>query len=153
MVRAALFVALAFLAGCASTAPSFRFANSTTRNAELTWLALHAVDTAQTITIARSPGCLYEASPLAQMVYGTKHPSVSRVLFTNTGMAILHWHMGSMLDRHAEAALTDEDNGNAGLWWMARGAYYAASFMGTGSAVVGNVRLGVKPLSKARCTP
>jgi hypothetical protein len=143
----ALLCAALALAACGP----MRFANDATRNVELSWLALHAVDTAQTVTIAKSPGCFYERSPLAQMVYGTKHPSVGRVVTTNTVMAAAHWGMGAMLDRHTEAALAD-DSGNAGLWYAARVSYYAMSFMGTGSAVVGNVRLGIKPLSHQECT-
>jgi hypothetical protein len=146
-VLSCILAALA-LTACASTAPSFRFAAPATRNAELGWLALHTVDTLQTVTIARSPDCLYEKSPLARMVYGTDHPSVSRVLMTNTGMAVLHWGMGSMLDRHAEAG-----GDNVGVWYSARIAFYTMSFIGTGSAVIGNVRLGIKPATTMRCAP
>lgn len=147
MNRAAIIFALLVLTGCAS------YTNDTTRAAEFTWLAVHAIDTAQTVTIARSPDCLYEKSPLARMVYGTKHPSVGRVLATNTIMGAAHWQFGAWLDQHAERALADESNDKAGLWWMARGAYYTLSFMGSGSAVVGNLRLGVRPLTTAHCAP
>lgn len=122
-----------------------------TRGAELTWLALHAVDTAQTVTIAKSPDCLYEKNPLAVAVYGTKHPSVARVLVTNTVMAGVHYTVSGWWDRHVAAADADIENDNAALWHMGRFAWYAASFVGSGSAVVNNVRVGIKPLSTARC--
>lgn len=140
---AALFAVLC--AGCST------YTNSHTRNAELTWLVVHAIDTAQTVTIARSPECLWEDAPLARMVYGTKHPSVERVLVTNTAMAWAHWQLGAWLDSHTQSATADEGNNNAALWHIGRFGFYALSFAGSGTAVIGNVRLGIKPLSRARC--
>ncbi len=122
-----------------------------TRGAEVTWLALHAIDTAQTVTIARSPDCLYEKNPLAAAVYGTKHPSVARVLVTNTVLAGVHYTVSGWWDRRVAAADADIENDNAALWHIGRFAWYAASIAGSGSAVVGNMRLGVKPLTTARC--
>lgn len=144
VIGAAAMLLLTTCVGCA-TGPD------RTRGAELTWLALHAVDTAQTVTIAKSPDCLYEKNPLAVAVYGTKHPSLARVLVTNTVMAGVHYTVSGWWDRHVAAADADIENDNAALWHMGRFAWYAASFAGTGSAVIGNVRLGVKPLSTARC--
>jgi hypothetical protein len=143
-----LLCALVTLTGC----QSLQFDNSSTRNAEVAWQAMHVVDTLQTVTIARSPECLYEKNPLAAMLYGSKHPSVGRVLTINSSMALLHWRTGAWLDRGAERALAN-DSDNIGLWYVARGGYYVLSFLGTGSAVVGNFQLGVKPASKVRCAP
>lgn len=133
-------------AGCAP----MQFATTGGRNAELSWQAIHLIDTAQTITIARSPNCLYERDPVAAAVYGSKNPSVGRVVITNAAMGALHWAAGSWLDRHAEYAL-HRDTGSAGAWYIARGGYYALSLLGSGAAVVGNVRLGVRPLARVRC--
>jgi hypothetical protein len=139
--------------GCETipTAPA-GFTNPTTRRAEYAWLALDVVDTMQTVTIARSPDCLYEADPLARMLYGSAHPSVGRVLGVNAAMAGAHYQLGAWLDRNTERALSDEDNSNAGLWYVGRAAFYGLSFLGSGTAVIGNVQLGIKPLSHVtRC--
>lgn len=132
--------------GCSS----LRFQNDSTRTAELSWQAIHAIDTAQTVTIARSAPCLYEANPLAAAIYGSEHPSVRRVLATNAAMASLHWAVGSWLDRRTERALQRE-SGSVGAWYVLRGAYYLLSILGSGAAVAGNVQLGVRPLSHMRC--
>lgn len=145
---AAAAVAAILSPGCAS----LQFTTDGARTAELSWLAMHAVDTAQTVTIARSPQCLWEGNPLAVAVYGSKHPSVARVVATNTAMAGLHWAAGAWLDKHAEQAMQD-GAARAPLWYLGRGAFYALSFAGTGRAVLGNVQLGVRPLSRARCSP
>ncbi len=135
------------LTGCATG-----FATTGARNAEFSWLALHAIDTAQTMTIARSPSCFYEANPLASAVYGTKHPSVKRVVITNTATGLLHWQAGAWLDRRTEYAFKHE-TGSEGALYVARLSYYALSIMGTGTAVLGNVRLGIKPNSRKECAP
>jgi hypothetical protein len=128
------------------------YATPEARNAELGWQALHLVDTAQTVTIARSPACLHEANPLARAVYGTAHPSVRRVVLTNTAGAVLHWTAGSWLDRATERSFASEGP-NRGALYVARLAYYGLSFLGSGTAVVGNMRLGIKPLTRAECAP
>lgn len=127
-----------------------QFATSGARNAEMVWQGIHLVDTAQTVTIARSAPCLYEANPLASAVYGSKHPSVARVVTTNAAMGALHWTVGSWLDRRTEHALQREA-GSVGAWYVLRGAFYVVSIAGSGGAVAGNVRLGVRPLSRVRC--
>lgn len=147
-MRTTLVLLAALLTGCAG--PRLGFATYEARNAELLWQAMHALDTAQTVTIARSPECLYEKARLAQMVYGTKHPSVERVLATNTAGAALHWAAGSWLDRATERSFAREGS-QRGTLYVARIAYYSLSFMGTGTAVVGNVQLGIKPNSRKEC--
>ncbi len=135
---------LGALGGCTTTPPS---------GVESAWLAVHAIDTAQTVTIARNPGCLYERNKLAAALYGSKHPSVGRVLATNTAMAALHWQVGAWLDRHTDRAFAEESD-NRGALFVGRVAYYGLSFLGSGSAVVGNVRLGIKPAADShQCAP
>lgn len=129
-----------------------RFATSGARNADLAWQGIHLLDTAQTVTIARSAPCLYERNPLAAAVYGSKHPSVARVVTTNAAMGALHWAAGSWIDRRTERAMQREA-GSVGAWYVARGAYYVMSILGSGAAVAGNVQLGVRPLSRVRCNP
>lgn len=148
MKRLMILAACIALCGCAG--PRLGFATYEARNAELMWQAMHALDTAQTVSIAKSPACLYEKAPLAQMVYGTKHPSVERVLITNTAGAALHWTAGAWLDRATERSFAREGD-NRGMLYAARIAYYGLSFMGTGTAVIGNVQLGIKPGKRKYC--
>lgn len=136
------------LTGCEVLNASFE--NDTTRKAEYTWLAMHAVDTMQTVTIARSPECLREANSLAAAIYGSDHPSAGRVVATNLALAFVHAKVGAWLDERTERAMFN-DTDTRGGWYMARGMYYVVSFLGTGIAVGGNVTRGVKPLSHMDC--
>jgi hypothetical protein len=143
----AFILALVLLALCGCTAMFPREQGS--RTAESAWLALHAVDTAQTIQIARHPECFHEANPLASAVYGTDHPSASRVAVTNVALALVHSSVSAWLDdRVASARASDSDM--VGPWYVGRIAWHTVSLLGTGSAVVGNFSIGLKPTS-ARC--
>lgn len=139
-----LLAVLAHCTGCAS------YTNPSTRRAEAAWQVLAAYDTAQTVTIARSPTCLREADKFASFIYGTDHPSPQRVLATNALLAWAHWEAGAWIDRLTEHAIASEDP-NRGLLFIARGTYYTTSFLGTGLAVGNNVSLGIKPFSKMEC--
>lgn len=143
------------LSGCAAimpvgSLPERTYATKAAHRAELAWLTLHAVDTAQTVTIARSPDCLREANPLASAVYGSDHPSPQRVLLTNVALGWAHYELGGWLDRNTERAFV-EDSGARGGWYVARGAYYAVSFLGTGLAVSNNASQGIRPFSRVEC--
>jgi hypothetical protein len=107
------------------------------RDTEIGWQVLHAIDTAQTVTIARSPTCLHEANALAAILYGTRNPSVKRVLWTNAAGAVLHWQVAGWVDRR-------------GPEWL-RNTYVNVSLIGTGLAVGNNMVRGVRPFSKATC--
>jgi type II secretory pathway pseudopilin PulG len=144
-VALVLVIVLWLLAGCSVLDATYT--NDTTRKAEYTWLAMHAIDTAQTVTIARSPTCLREADPLAVAIYGTDHPSPQRVLATNIALGFVHAKVGAWLDERTEAALIDPDSRSVGGWYVARGAFYVVSFLSTGIAIGGNESRGVKPFS------
>jgi hypothetical protein len=139
--------------GCAlimpveSGKPTSVYASQGAATAEAVWLGMHALDTAQTVTIARSPACLREADHVAATIYGSEHPSESRVLVTNVALGALHYYVGGWLDRGTERALADPDNEYVGLWYVSRGAFYVFSFLGTGIAVTGNASMGIKPFS------
>lgn len=135
---------LLLLSGCTT------YATRDARNAEYAWLALDAVDTAQTVTIARSPECLYEADPLAVFVYGTEHPSTGRVLMTNAVLAYGHYQLGGWIDRHTERAFAQESPARGG-WYVTRAAFYVVSFLSTGIAVTNNAAMGIHPFSRVRC--
>jgi hypothetical protein len=143
---------LLVLSGCAAIMPlpERTYETRAAQTAELGWLALHAVDTAQTVTIARSPGCLREANPIASAIYGTDHPSPERVMLTNVALGWVHYELGGWLDRNTQRAFAEE-SGARGGWYVARGAFYVVSFLGTGSAVGGNYSMGIKPFSRMEC--
>jgi hypothetical protein len=149
MMRALLAAALLLLPGCAALEPILPvYENRTTAKAETVWLGMHAVDTMQTVTIARNPECYHEANGLAAAIYGSEHPSTGRVVATNLVMAYAHAKLGAYLDRKAEAEAA-EDNGIG--WYVARGGFYVASFLGTGLAVTNNSMRGIGPLESNAC--
>jgi hypothetical protein len=72
-MRLAVLIGMLLLSGCAT----FRDLSPETRAEELTWQSLHAIDTAQTLSIAHDPDCYYEA--VSDPAIG-KHPSPGLVL-------------------------------------------------------------------------
>lgn len=138
------FTALLSLSACTLVAP---YENTGVRNGEHVWLGLHALDTAQTVTIARSPGCLREANPLAATVYGSDHPSAQRVLLTNVALGYAHYRIGGWIDQRTEAALVDPDNNSAAGWYLFRAAWHGLAWIGTGYAVAHNAANGGSPFS------
>jgi uncharacterized protein YceK len=129
-----VLVILLLLSGCAT------YETRGAHTAELVWQGMNAVDTAQTVTIARSPTCWHEADRLAAGVYGSQNPAPSRVLATNALLAWGHYELGAWLDRRTEAE-GREDSGIG--WYVARGAFYTFSFLGTGLAVTNNSTRGI----------
>jgi hypothetical protein len=53
------------------------------------WLALHAVDTAQTLRIADDPRCFHEGNSVTRSMIGS-HPSDGEVFAWSVGSAALH---------------------------------------------------------------
>jgi hypothetical protein len=66
---------------------------------EQTWLALHAVDTAQTYRIAQSDGCFREGNPITSAVIG-EEPSTGEALAWGIGTAALHVGVTELLLRN-----------------------------------------------------
>lgn len=148
----ALVLALVLLAltGCATVPPSGVFPREQgSRAAESTWLALHAVDTLQTVQIAKHPECFRESNPIAAGVYGTDHPSAGRVAVTNVALAFVHSVVSRWLDDNVAESEATHD-GNVGGWYVGRIVWHGLSIGGTGGAVAGNFSLGLTPTS-ARC--
>ncbi len=139
------------LTGCEALSLVAPYENKTVRNTEYTWLAMHALDTAQTVTIARSPSCLREANPIAADIYGSEHPSPSRVIATNVALGYLHYRVGGWIDNRTEAALIDPDNDSAAGWYLFRAAWHGFALLGTGYAVLHNAQARVGPFSKMTC--
>jgi hypothetical protein len=150
---------LAIMAGCVSTpdrAGAFDFARPEGRNAQLALTGLMAIDTAQTVTIGRSPDCLREGNPLASAVFGTDRPSPERVLLTNAVYMTGHWLLGAYLDRKANAPIDLSVSAEADIAkrerfrWLKK-IYHFATGLGHGVAVARNQAIGIKPFSTFEC--
>lgn len=155
----ALVIGSALLAGCAtnqfdSDRTALDFASKGARNAQLGMTAVMALDTAQTITIARNPDCLYEGNQLAAKIFGDDTPSTSRVLITNAVYIATHWMLGSWLDRKAETidfSDLENDQSRRRGWRIARGIYQALTIVGHGAAVANNFNQGIGPATNYTC--
>jgi hypothetical protein len=130
--RAALAVAVLALAGCANLSPAMR--------SEIAWQAMNAVDTGQTVTIARQPAAFHEADPLTSRIVG-EHPREGSVYGVMLGYAVLHAGVSLWLDRM--------DPG-AGGWHKANIAWHAISIGSKGAVVVHNFAIGLTPWEGAR---
>jgi hypothetical protein len=152
-------IAGTLLPGCVATDPdrgAFEFASTSARNTQIALTALIALDTAQTVTIGRSPECLFESDPVAAAVFGSRTPSPRRVLITNTLYITAHWLVGSYLDRKANAPVdlsisTEEDLHRHERWRFLRGAYQLLTGLGHGYAVARNFKKGIEPFSSFDC--
>lgn len=164
LARAALLAVciggLAALTGCVNTSPdgpgAMDFATPAARNRQLALTGLMALDTAQTVTIGRSPDCLSEGNQVAVYAFGSRTPSPQRVLLTNAVYIASHWALGSYLDRKAESSIdlsltAEADIARRERWRFMRGLYQFASFFGHGFAVARNTRKGIHPFSSFDC--
>lgn len=147
---AALIVVLLllFLCGCTTTPGVFPREHGS-RVAEKVWLTLDAVDTMQTVQIARNPTCFREANPVAATMYGSEHPSARTVAVTNVVLALVHSSVSRWFDDGVARAQARHDD-SVGPWYVGRIAWHTVSILGTGAAVAGNFSKGIGPTS-ARC--
>jgi hypothetical protein len=93
------------------------------------WLALHAVDTMQTLRIADSPECFYEADSITQSLIG-RTPSRGKVLAWSAGMAGVHLGVAELLLRNDHPRL-------ARLWQYLQ-------IGNTASAIGQNIGIGIR---------
>ena len=143
-----LFAALSVLmTGCAAF-PSFP-TNEGSRVAETTWLALDAIDTAQTMQFVKKPACYHEADPFAARIYGSADPPAARVLAVNAVLALVHPTVSRWFDDHAEAAYEADDD-TVGLWYVGRGLWHLISIAASAKSVATNFGHGITPFG-ARC--
>lgn len=151
VVLLALALILFFaLSGCATVEPGRMFPREHgSRVAEKTWLALDAIDTMQTVQIARNPSCFREANPLAASLYGDDHPQAGRVVSTNVVLALVHSKVSRWFDDHVALAASRGDD-SVGPWYVGRIAWHAVSIVGTGAAVASNFNQHIGATS-ARC--
>ena len=115
--------------------------------AEITWLAIDAVDTAQTMHIRAGTSCAYEADPVARAIYGGRDPAPARVLLTNVALAAVHATVTSWLDDRvaAEDLQRDQDDTyGVGPWMAARFVWHVVSIAGSAHSVVNNYEHGCR---------
>lgn len=140
-------IALLVLGGCAALPMPFQPKSDENSNyAEGGFLVLATVDTLQTIQIAKHPACYYEADPIARALYGTRHPSVGKVIGINLLMITAHTMVASWLDDKvaAENAEYDaEDKYGVGPWYGLRVVFHAVSLGLESSAVLNNYNRGI----------
>lgn len=141
--RVLLFLALLILCyslqGCAMLPIPFQPKNEqyNSNMAEGAWLVLDAVDTMQTMHIARDRNpqpyhsCDRETDPIAVRLYGGEYPSARRVLLTNIALATVHTMVTSWLDDEVAKH-------RGGGWYTARVVWHAASLTYSGVAVYNN---------------
>jgi hypothetical protein len=94
----ALLLGMLLTAGCAA----WRDFSPETRAEEVTWQSLHAIDTAQTLSIARDPDCYYEM--VSNPAIG-RHPTPGPVLAWMTGTSVLHFTITELLTRNTSPGL------------------------------------------------
>lgn len=119
-------------------------------SAELSWLALDAIDTMQTVQIARHPKCYRETDKVASRMYGSDHPDVGKVVAINLALAFGHTVVTSWLDdKVAEHEM--KNDGSVGSWYVGRIVWHAVGILGTGAAVAGNFGIGLTPMGAHGC--
>jgi hypothetical protein len=142
-------LAITTLSGCAALPMPLQPVHSdyNSNAVEITWLAVDAVDTAQTMHIKAGTSCAYEADHAARIIYGARDPAPARVLVTNIALATVHTMVTSWLDD--KVAVEDhqrekDDDYGIGPWMAARFVWHAASLIASGSSVVNNIEHGCK---------
>lgn len=135
--------------GCATLPMPVQPAHSdyNSNAAEITWLALDAVDTAQTMHIRAGTSCAYEADPAARAIYGGRDPAPARVLLTNVALAAVHATVTSWLDDRVAAEdlqREQDDTYGVGPWMVARFVWHAVSIAGSAHSVVNNYEHGCR---------
>lgn len=66
---------------------------------EVAYQSIHAIDSLQTIQIARSPSCFYETGTVTQDVIG-RHPSVGGVIAWEVAVSAAHYYVTHLLERN-----------------------------------------------------
>lgn len=87
LVIAMLMAVIVMMSGCSSISRQ-----------EVAWQTLHAVDVAQTLSIARDP-CYRESNALTSQLIG-EQPSTGEVVAWGVGSALLHAGVSHLLDKH-----------------------------------------------------
>lgn len=107
---------------------------------EASWQALHAVDFAQTVTIARQPGRYDEEGVPTRWLIG-EHPSEGAVGACWAGFALLHIAVTRYLAERA-----DRDR----AWRWALYGWEALTLADSATAVAQNASIGLQPFGPHR---
>lgn len=134
--RNSTLLGVLLLTGCAALPPDSKLP-------EAAYQALHAVDFAQTVQIARSPDCYHESDPLTKRLIG-EYPTEGQVRAAWALTSALHLAITGWLDREVDA--TDSK-----AWRIARGAWHVVTIADAGREVVHNHSLGLKPFGGNAC--
>jgi hypothetical protein len=94
----AALIGVLLISGCAT----FRSLPAETRAQEITWQSVHAIDAAQTLSVARDPDCYYEA--VVDPLIG-RHPPQGLVLAWAAGASLLHFAITNYLTGHASPTM------------------------------------------------
>jgi len=97
-MHVAILIGALLISGCAT----FRDLAPETRAKEVVWQSLHAIDAAQTLSIARDPDCYFET--FSDPAIG-RHPPPAVVLAWMTGTSVLHFAITDFLTQHASPSL------------------------------------------------
>lgn len=111
---------------------------------EVSYQALHAVDFAQTVQIARSPKCYEEKDLVTARIIG-HHPTPSKVAGMWAAESMVHYAISGWLDRSSEA--------NGGAWTVARDTWHVVGVAWEAFDIGHNNAIGLKPFGGNRCEP
>lgn len=103
---------------------------------ELTWQSLHAIDTAQTIHIARAPSCFYEKNWLTSTIVG-RHPDEADVAAVMLGYSMLHYFISQKLGELEDPRPLR--------------VFQAVTLLQSGYNVVHNHSIGLRPFGSGGC--
>lgn len=117
--------------------------------AEIGWQSLHAVDTYQTMQIARNPQCFEEADPLTRALIG-EHPSEAQVAAVMVAYSIGHFYVSRWLDDRTEDAF-ERNSGARGGWYVARAVWTVGGLLAKGAVVAHNNSIGLGPINREDC--
>ena len=117
--------------------------------AEYAWQGLHAVDTYQTMQIARNPQCFEEADPLTRTLIGS-HPSEAEVAAVMIAYSIGHAYVSGWLRERTEDAFERETPARGG-WYVARAVWTVGGLLAKGAVVAHNNSIGLGPVNREDC--
>jgi hypothetical protein len=129
------------VAGCSSLAPL----EPRTRPLEAGWQVLHAVDMAQTVHIAREPGCYYERGFPTRQVLGSQ-PSEAGVIAFGIASAYAHRYLSGVLDERVQNARNTGQH--VRTWETVRAASHMVALGIKINAVANNHAIGLRPFGR-----
>jgi len=116
---------------------------------EVAWQTMNAIDIVQTLQVAKFPECYEESNWMTKALIG-KHPSESEVL----AVGVLYGWGHAKISEMIRSRMTFDENGDPSNAWEAVNIVWNLfSFVGTGSAVLHNHQIGVRPFNNSKPCP